>query len=109
MKMSCSDKLAVWNSVGLQGALLSRVLEEPVYLCSITVGCSPFLFSHGAIVRAVCCRLAPEDPPFGGSKIEGRGLKLEVRAGMGCLVISHFSYASMRRCSSHLCLNLVGV
>lgn len=34
---SCSDKIAMWCRVGLQGALLSRVFE-PVFLSSVTIG-----------------------------------------------------------------------
>ncbi|KAF7654208.1 hypothetical protein LDENG_00072550, partial [Lucifuga dentata] len=52
--MSCTDKIAKWSVVGLQGALLSH-LVEPVYLHSLTVG----TLSHtGHLGRAVARRLA---------------------------------------------------
>ena len=51
--MSCSDKIARWNFLGLQGALLTQFIQ-PVYLSSLTIGA---LYKHGHLSRAVCCRM----------------------------------------------------
>ncbi|XP_056149902.1 double-stranded RNA-specific editase B2-like [Lampris incognitus] len=51
--MSCTDKMARWSVLGLQGALLSRVVE-PVYLHSLTVGT---LCHTGHLGRALRRRL----------------------------------------------------
>ena len=53
--MSCSDKILKWNTLGLQGALLSTIME-PVYLSYVVVGDTK-LFHHGHIARGICCRL----------------------------------------------------
>jgi hypothetical protein len=36
--MSCSDKIALWSAVGIQGALLTSLGLETIYLESITIG-----------------------------------------------------------------------
>uniref|UniRef100_A0A0D9WBC6 A to I editase domain-containing protein n=1 Tax=Leersia perrieri TaxID=77586 RepID=A0A0D9WBC6_9ORYZ len=40
LSMSCFDKITRWSVVGIQGALLSHILE-PLYLSTITIGQSP--------------------------------------------------------------------
>lgn len=42
LSMSCSDKLAKWNILGIQGALIHRLLDQPIYLESITFCDTPF-------------------------------------------------------------------
>ena len=53
-KMCCSDKIARWNVIGVQGALLSLYIE-PVYFTSITIGSQ---FNDWHLRRAVYIRVS---------------------------------------------------
>lgn len=55
LTMSCSDKIAKWNVLGLQGSLLSQLMP-PLYLDSIILGS---LFHPEHLHRAVIGRVQP--------------------------------------------------
>ena len=51
--LSCSDKILLWNTVGVQSALLSHFCQ-PIYVSTVTIGRK---FSEVHCERAFCCRL----------------------------------------------------
>lgn len=53
LTMSCSDKIAKWNVMGIQGSLLAS-LVKPIYLASIVLGS---LLHPAHMYRAVCGRI----------------------------------------------------
>ena len=52
--MTCSDKICIWNAVGVQGCLLSCLIK-PMYMHTCTIGRK---FSLKTCQRAMCCRIS---------------------------------------------------
>lgn len=55
--MSCSDKLAKWNILGIQGSLLMNFLTEPIYFSHLVIGKCPF--NQEVMERAIYTRFSP--------------------------------------------------
>ena len=55
---TCSDKICRWNYLGLQGSLLATLVENPMYISTLTVGRK---FTECICRRAVCCRLVDDN------------------------------------------------
>lgn len=89
LSMSCSDKIAKWNALGLQGSLLLQWFE-PIFLSSVVVIEDDQAVSvekqEQALYRAVCTRLVDRK-----ALIEGASLSCET------LVVSGLPQFSRRR------------
>lgn len=55
LSLSCSDKMARWNILGCEGALLNHFLLKPIYFDSFILGRCPY--SQEAMYRALMGRL----------------------------------------------------
>lgn len=65
--MTCSDKIAKWNAIGLQGSLLLYLFPTQLSLSSVTVGRK---FSEVHARRALCCRLQNFNYPLSLLELE---------------------------------------
>ncbi|XP_063920747.1 tRNA-specific adenosine deaminase 1 [Zophobas morio] len=65
LSVSCSDKLSRWCHLGVQGALLSILLDKPIYFSSFTI-CGGTPYNEEAIMRALLNRVGNVSlqPPF---------------------------------------------
>ncbi|XP_051219426.1 tRNA-specific adenosine deaminase TAD1 [Lolium perenne] len=81
LSMSCFDKITRWCVVGIQGALLSHILE-PLYLSTVTVGQSPDGAPEGFCIesnveKVLCARLSSLSRIFPASSKPNKPLFFE--------------------------------
>lgn len=60
MSLSCSDKIARWNMLGVQGCMMSSIISEPVYLSSVVLA-DGTPFNQKAMERALYKRFTDAD------------------------------------------------
>lgn len=74
LSVSCSDKIFRWNLLGIQGALLSTLLSNPIYLKSITLIGYPEKTTLISLRRALYERFEEKQnlikPPFKNNTLE---------------------------------------
>ena len=97
--MSCSDKLARWAAIGVQGALLSLLLPRPLRLSSLSVG-TPC--SLPALHRAIVLRAPPPADADADAGGDDGAASLELRA-----VAAPFEHGDDAAAGAHPCSNSV--
>ena len=68
LSVSCSDKLARWTVLGLQGACLLHFFAAPLYLATVTVATDEGRQIEGALQRSLVRRLDPLREVFAGTQ-----------------------------------------
>ncbi|KXZ45917.1 hypothetical protein GPECTOR_49g501 [Gonium pectorale] len=66
LSLSCSDKIARWCCLGVQGCLLSGLLERPLHLDLLAVGATPAMQSAAGLEAAQAAVLSAAQRAFAG-------------------------------------------